>query len=422
MRLMIEPGPVEGSVPASPSKSYTHRAMTLGMMASGTTTIRRSLLSDDTLSTLGAIKQLGSRVLVKGDTCTIMGGRMECPQEPIDAGNSGTTLRLMTGVASILPCSTVLTGDESLRKRPMGPLIDALREMGVTCIPTQSEGCAPLMVKGPNRGRTAHIRGDVSSQFISSLLMSSPLKEVDTEIVLTTPLISSPYVDITIELMERFGVTCHPTQEGFFIEGGQRMEPVDMGIPGDFSSAAFPLVAGAMSGKVRVTGLTDRTCQGDRAILDILERFGASVRRGEGEIEVEPGEMVATEVDLSSCPDLFPIVAVLATSAEGASRLHGAKHLRHKESDRIRTTVDMLKDMGAKVEEREDGCIVEGPSRLRGAMIDPHKDHRILMAGTVAALVAEGHTTIQDGDCYAVSYPGFVEDMINLGSRIEVIE
>ncbi len=421
MRLTVNPGRVEGTVPASPSKSYTHRAMILGMMASGTTTINRALLSEDTLSTLGAVRQFGSRVLVKGDTCRIRGGSLECPRDPVDVGNSGTTIRLMTGVASLLPCNIVLTGDASIRRRPMGPLIDSLREMDVTCIPTQVEGHAPLMIRGPNRGRSTHIRGDVSSQFISSLLISSPLKEVDTEVTLTSPLISSPYVDITIELMRKFGAECETVESGYLVPGGQSYAPVTVDIPGDFSSAAFPLVAGAISGKVTVMGLTLQTMQGDRAILDILERFGARVKRKEKEVEVSPGDLEASDIDLSRSPDLFPIVAVLAANATGRSVLYGAKHLRHKESDRIRTTLDMLRSMGAKVEEREDGCVVDGPNRLRGANIDPHGDHRILMAAAVAALVAEGQTIIGDGDCYAVSYPGFVEDMVTLGARMEVV-
>jgi len=422
MRLIVRPGQVGGTVPASPSKSYTHRAMILGLMAPGTSVINRTLLSEDTLSTLAAVRQFGAKVLVKGDTVRIKGGNLHCPKEPVDAGNSGTTIRLMTGVASLMPCSSVLTGDESLKRRPMGPLIDALREMGVTVIPTLEEGQAPLMIRGPNRGRGTHIRGDVSSQFISSLILCSLLKDIDTEIILTTPLVSSPYVDITLELMEKFGGRCEETGEGYLIPGGQVLTPTTLDIPGDFSSAAFPLVAGAISGKVTVMGLTDQTKQGDRAILDILEAFGARVVRTEGEIEVSPGDLQGADIDLSGSPDLFPVVAVLAAHATGRSILHGAKHLRHKESDRIRTTVDMLREMGAKVEEREDGCVVEGPSDLRGARIDPHGDHRILMAATIAALKAKGKTIIGDGGCYAVSYPDFVKDMTNLGANIEVEE
>ncbi|NYT11497.1 MAG: 3-phosphoshikimate 1-carboxyvinyltransferase [Methanomassiliicoccales archaeon] len=422
MRLRVMPGDVEGAIPASPSKSYSHRVMILAMMAHGTSVLKRVLLSDDTLSTLNAVRQFGAKVLVKGDTCRIKGGHMECPDDPVDAGNSGTTIRLLTGVASLLPCTTVLTGDSSIRRRPMGPLIDALQEMGVTCIPTQAEGRAPLMVRGPNYGRRAHIRGDVSSQFISSLLICSPLKDVDTEIVLTSPLISSPYVDITVELMEQFGGEVEITEEGFKVSGGQIYMPATLEVPGDFSSAAFPLVTAALRGRVTVTGLTEKTKQGDKAILDILESFGAIVKRREREIEVCPSDLHGQEVDLSSCPDLFPVVAVLAACSTGRSVLCNASHLRHKESDRIRTTVDMLRKMGAKVEEREDGCIVEGPNRLRGAIIDPHGDHRILMAASVAALVAEGETIIGDGDCYAVSYPSFVQDMVTLGARIEVME
>lgn len=422
MKLRVRPSAVSGNLPASPSKSYTHRAMILGLLASGTTVLEKVLLSEDTLSTLNGIRMFGADVSVNGDTCVIEGGDLSCPEEAIDVGNSGTTLRLLTGVASLLPCTTLLTGDESIQRRPMGPLISALEELGAKCVSARGEGRPPILIRGPSQGGKTHIRGDVSSQFISSLLISSPVKNQDTEIILITPLKSRPYVDITVELMERFDVTCRETPTGFFVPGRQRYRPIKMTIPGDYSSAAFPLVAGALTGKVFVNGLEPQSKQGDRAILDILATFGARVEQKEGGVGTCMSGLKAADIDMGDTPDLFPIVAVLATQADGESRLYNAQHLRHKESDRIRTTVSFLRKMGADVEECDDGCVIRGPARLKGADIVSHGDHRILMAAAVAGLIAEGETLISDARCYAVSYPSFLQDMRALGADMEVID
>jgi len=222
--------------------------------------------------------------------------------------------------------------------------------------------------------------------------------------------------------MELFGCTCSVTGDGFHVPGGQRYEPRRFTIPGDFSSASFPLVAGALAGRATMTGLDQETRQGDRVILDIMREFGAGVHGTERGVDVTASELHGADVDLSDSPDLFPVVAVLATQASGSSRLYNAGHLRHKETDRIRTTVEFLRRMGAKIEEREDGCAIEGPVRLRGASVDPRGDHRILMSAVVAGIVAQGVTEIGDGECYAVSYPAFLQDMRNLGIEVEMIK
>jgi len=420
MRLRVTASNAEGSVLSSPSKSYTHRAMALALLAEGESVLRRPLLGEDTLATLDAVKAFGGSV-VKDGALRITGGPLRCPDDVIDARNSGTTIRLMAGVASLLPCITVLTGDESVRRRPMQPLIDALGMMGVRCESTRGNGLAPLVVKGPPLGRRTEIRGDVSSQFISSLLISSALKEVDTEIVLTTPLRSRPYVDITREMMARFGASCHPTPEGFMVQGGQRYRPQDYTVPGDFSSAAFPLAAGALTGKVTVRNLDPKDAQGDRAFLDILETLGAKVEWKGDELTCSSAELNGTEIDLGDAPDLFPMAAVMCAYAKGESRIFNASHVRLKESDRIAATAMFLRDMGADIEEKEDGCVIRGGRPLHGATVNAFNDHRILMAAAVAALRASGETIISDGDCHRISYPDFVSDMRSLGARMEMI-
>lgn len=418
MKLVVRPSSVQGTVTATPSKSLTHRAMVLAGLANGDSRLRGPLISGDTEATKRGMEQLGASFRQEGDDYIVRGGRLRAPAGPIDCANSGTTLRLLSGIASLLPYNVTLTGDASLQQRPMKPLLNALGEMGVQAISAHGNGSPPIIIRGPNKGRWTHIKGDISSQFISSLLISSALKDLDTEIVITTPLKSRPYVEITRDMMSYFGADTFETKNGYRVRGGQHYRPNNYAVPGDYSSAMFPLVAGAIAGKVSVAGLDPQDRQGDRAVLEILSRFGAKVTVTEREVTVEKGDLRGTEVDLADTPDAFPILAVLASQAVGESVLKNAQHLRFKESDRIATTVGFLRTMGADIEEREDGCVIRGPSRLKGRSIDPSGDHRIHMAATVAGLVAEGSTIVQ-GDCYTISYPRFVDDMKALGAKTE---
>jgi 3-phosphoshikimate 1-carboxyvinyltransferase len=292
----------------------------------------------------------------------------------------------------------------------------------VECASTRGNGLAPLIVKGPNKGSKCSIKGDVSSQFISSLLICSALKEVDTEVELTTPLKSRPYVEITMGMMRTFGARVEMNKRGFLVEGRQRYVAQSYRVPGDYSSAAFPLAAGALTAGVAVTGLDPEDKQGDRRIVDIMEEMGAEVRRGQSSLRVSKGRLQGITIDLADAPDLFPIAAVLGTQAKGRTEIVNAEHVRLKESDRIKATADFLKAMGAEVRETRDGCVVQGPSRLHGAIVDSLGDHRILMAAAVAAMVAQGTTSITEGDCYRISYPGFVEDMSALGANMRLVE
>jgi 3-phosphoshikimate 1-carboxyvinyltransferase len=394
--------------------------MMLALLSKGTSRLDNVLLGGDTLATLNAVRKLGGYVTFEGERCLIEGGNLICPDDIINADNSGTTIRMVAGIASLIPCYTVLTGDESIRRRPMQPLISALTELGAECRSTRGNGLAPLIVKGPNTGRETHIPGDISSQFISSLLISSPLKEVDTDIHITTDLKSRPYVEITMDMMSRFGTECSESDGTFHVPGGQSYRAQDYVVPGDFSSAAFPLAAGALAGRATIINLDPKDRQGDRTFIEILKSFGASVTQSEGAVTVGSAPLIGTQIDLADAPDLFPIVAVVATQARGVTTIFNAEHVRYKESDRISATVKFLKDMGAEVEEKQDGCHIRGPCRLKGAQVEPMADHRILMAAAVAALVAEGRTSIGDGDCFKISYPGFVRDMVSLGAKMEV--
>lgn len=414
--MRINPGEVGGTVTAPPSKSHTHRAIFLSSMADGESVVHAPLLSADTLSSCDAMRAFGARIEVDGTELIINGGGLDAKGGTIDVGNSGTTLRLLSGLASLFPQRTVIDGDSSLRTRPMGPLLQALTEMGAEC--SSNDGRPPVTIKGPLQGREVSIEGGISSQFISSLLLAGGLREGRTMVNIQGPMSSRPYVDITISMMGRFGAKVHTSPSSFTTDGGG-YHPHDYRVPGDFSSAAFPLVAGAIAGDVKVTGLDHEDLQGDRAILDILKAFGADVSIGEGWARARRGELSATDVDLGDTPDLFPIVSVLAANAEGTSRLFNAKHLRFKESDRIATSVAMLKVMGADVTATDDGCIVRGGRPLGGGTIETHGDHRIMMAGFIAGINGSRPTEIKCNDEHKVSYPLFLEHMGQLGVRAE---
>ncbi len=353
--------------------------------------------------------------------------RIECPvlhapSHEIDARNSGTTLRLLTGVVGLLPGTTVLTGDASLRKRPMGPLVDALRQLGAKARALGAEGRPPVEVTGPIRGGDVTVPGSVSSQFLSSLLIACPLAAAATHLHVTPPILSEPYVEITQTMVGCFGGRVEGAGTDLDIPAPQRYTPVDFAVPGDFSSAAFPLVAAAVAdGDVTVDGLDPALPQGDRRIVDILEAFGAEVLPEARGFRVRGRSLTAQTVDLGATPDLFPVLAVLATQANGVSRFLNGAQLRLKESDRIESTVAFLKAMGADVQAMPDGCIVSGPTRLSGARVDSLGDHRILMAAAVAGLVAKAPVEISDAEAFRVSYPAFLEDFRALGADLEVV-
>ena len=418
---MIRSSIASGTVTAPPSKSFTHRAMVLGALTRSRFSLKSPLMSDDTRATLEALQQMGAAVDVHPNYVRIHLEELKAPSEPVDARNSGTTIRLMTGLASLLPETTTLTGDASLTKRPMGPLMDALTQLGASCIYIGRPGRPPLRVNGPIDRPSAEVKGDVSSQFVSSLLVACTQKENDTDITVNGPITSRPYVDITLDMLERFGARVEETESGFQIPGRQSLKRESYAVPGDYSSAAFLLAAGAITGgKVAVRQLDEDSPQGDKAIVGLLEGFGAAVSREPHTATVGGGRLKGKTVDVRNIPDLFPILAVVGAVSEGKTVLEGGENLRLKESDRIESTTRFLQDMGASVLPKEDGCEIVGVPRLKGARVNTQGDHRILMAATIAALVSTTETVIEDDESYKISYPGFVRDLHQLGCRVEV--
>ncbi|MDR3206116.1 MAG: 3-phosphoshikimate 1-carboxyvinyltransferase [Candidatus Methanoplasma sp.] len=416
MRMSFGGGELHGRAAPPPSKSHTHRAVFLAAMADGRSRLSNVLLSEDTKATIRASEAMGASFECDGGSLVADGGNLHPPSGTVDAANSGTTMRIFSGLASMFDSRVRIDGDGSLRKRPMGPLLDALAQTGTEC--TSDGGRPPVTVKGPNRGGSVRIDGGVSSQFITSLLMASPMLPNDSEITVEGNTISEPYLNVTTHMMGLFGADVKKDGRIFRVRGGTGYRPYDYRIPADFSSAAFPLVAGALGGDVTVEGLDMNDPQGDKAIVDILKRAGADVSVDGGSVTVRRSSLSGLEIDIGGVPDLFPVLAVLLSTAKGGSRLYGAPQLRFKESDRIRTTEAMLRAIGADIAGTDDGCIIHGKPALKGGRIENEGDHRIMMAAAVASLVCESPVEMENAECCAVSYPSFPEEMKGLGMRV----
>jgi len=404
---MIEVTPISelsGKVKAPPSKSYTHRALFLSLLSKGRTKIENPLICTDTVATLTAVKSFGAKAewnFVESDG--------EVKPAKINAIESGTTARISIGISALAEGESIIDGKEALRRRPMMPLLKALNNLGIK---TQSkDGKLPVKVFGKEIKKShVTIEGNISSQFITALLFLGA--KVGLTIEVLGELVSKPYLEISLRTLRHANVRVEKEKNTFIVHEGIKAK--SFLIPGDYSSASFFLVAGAIFGKVRVENLDREDVQADKAIVELLKEFGAKVKIGKNYVEVEKEELIGQEVDCKDFPDLFPILAVLGAYSEGETILR-AKHLRYKESDRIRNMAVNLAKMHAKVKELSDGLLIRG-SKLRGAVLDPQGDHRIAMALTIASLGADGKSIILDEKCVEKSYPNFFDELRRLGA------
>jgi len=425
--LKVKPSKLAGEVRAPPSKSYTHRAFMIALLARGESKVINPLLSSDTEATIEAAKALGAEVTREDDIWRVLGTGSELKPRAdlIDVHNSGTTLRLMSAIAALSPKPVRLTGDESILKRPMGPLIDALAQLGAKARCEGARGRPPVVVGGGLDGGEVEITGAISSQFISALLLACPHAREDVELRVTEEFRSKPYVEITLELLDGARAKIKRSRDlmEFKIPGGQVFRAMDLEIPGDFSSAAFVLVAAALAGGVvRVSNLDVRSAQGDKRIVGLLREFGADVRVKGKVVEVSGAEQLSgIEADCGDNPDLVPALAVLGSLADGRTRLTNIPHLRYKETDRLRALRVELNKLGVRVEELPGELRIKGMERLKGASLHSYGDHRMAMALAVAGLVARGETIIDGAESISVSYPSFVGDMRRLGAKMELV-
>ena len=419
MRLLVERSAIGGAVRIPGSKSHTIRALTVATLAEGTSRIYEPLDSLDTQACLRVCRGLGARIRT-GDDWLVegTGGRPACPDDVLDVGNSGTTLYVTLAMAALGTGWCVFTGDEQIRARPAGPLLEALRALGAQAFSTRGNACAPLAVRGPLAGGKVAIACP-TSQYLTSLLLAAPLAGGDTEIEVLE-LNERPYVEMTLGWLDDQGIRCEREGlERFTVPGGQAYRPFERAIPADFSSATFFLCAAALCGsEVTVLGLEREDTQGDKAVVDHLAAMGAGVEWLDGGVRVRGGALEGGTFDLNATPDALPALAATACFASGETRLLHVPQARIKETDRLAVMREELTKMGGRVEELPDGLVIQGGG-LEGAAVDGRGDHRVVMALAVAGLAAEGRTEIATAESAAVTFPTFVELMNSLGARIE---
>ncbi len=423
VKLIVEPSSLKGRALIPASKSHTIRACIIGMLAEGTSVAINPLDSLDTRAGAKAAGALGADVKIEAGRWTFRGtgGKVRPPAVAIDTENSGTTLYFAMAVAALADQQVTLTGDASIRTRPAGPLIQCLNDLGAEARSTLGNGCAPITVRGPLAGGKTKLAA-VTSQYLSSLLIACPLAKGDTEIELTQ-LNEAPYIRMTLDWLRREGIRYETRDLKWFrIPGGQKYRAFERQIPGDFSSATFFLVAGAVvDGDVTLDGLDMADEQGDKAVVEMVRSMGAKVTVAGGGIRVERGTLAGREFDLNATPDALPAMAVAGALASGETRIVNVAQARVKETDRIAVMASELAKMGADISERPDGLVIRGRT-LHGAEVEGHDDHRVVMALAVAGLAAQGRTTIHGAECAAVTFPNFVQLMTSLGARMRTTD
>lgn len=411
-----------GEVSAPSSKAYTHRMLIAALLSHGESEILNPLICEDTMATLQAIKAFGAEVKIEENHWIVKGvTQPRAPSNLINCEESGATLRFMIPVAALANGPSTFVLGQSLRKRPVAPLLSSLRQLGVKLQQKRKEPIIKVYGGGLRGGRT-EIRGDISSQFISGLLFACPMAKHETEIKIVTPLESKSYVQMTLHTISKHGIKIYVSDDFTLIKipSNQIYSPHRSEVPGDFSSAAFLMAAAAItSSKVKLKNLDIHSIQGDRAIVDLLKQTGAKVRFSEEfTVEVEGNKLEGINVYAKDIPDLVPVCAAFACYANGTTRIYNVRRLRYKESDRLNSLREELKKMGAEIRVDKDCLIVKGPCNMHGSTINPHNDHRIAMACAIAALGATGETIIKNSECINKSYPRFFDDLRLLGANV----
>ena len=414
MERYLEPSEVNGEVKAPTSKSMTQRAIAAALLSNGQSIIHDPSYCDDSLAAMSIAVGLGARVEPEPDKLKITGSDT-LKENKLNCGESGLAIRMFSPIAALYSSKITMVGSTSLRKRPMNMIEQALNQLGAKC--RSSRGYLPVVISGPLKGGYCEIDGSVSSQLLTGLLMALPLATEDS-VIRVNNLKSKPYIDMTLQVLESFGINIiNNGYTDFIIKGRQKYKPREFTIEGDWSGAAFLLVAGAINGKISLTGLRHDSRQSDMAILDALRKAGARVKTAGDKTETEKSELRAFEFDASESPDLFPPLVALASYCEGTSRISGVSRLLHKESNRALTLKEEFGKMNINIKINDDVMLVTG-GEPKGAHVESHDDHRIAMAVAVAGLKAEGNVYIRDSQCVAKSYPMFFDDLRNLGALV----
>jgi len=414
MERYIDPSALNGNIKAPASKSMTQRAIAAALLADGESIIHNPSYCDDSLAAMSIAVGLGARVVPEPNELKISGSAV-LKEPKLNCGESGLAIRMFSPIAALYPVEIIMAGANSLKKRPMFMIEDALNQLGVRC--TSTDGFLPLTIQGPIKGGKCEIDGSVSSQLLTGLLMALPLATSDSEIKVSN-LKSKPYIDLTIEILKSFGVTVHNNEYKIFsIPGNQKYNPYNYTVEGDWSGGAFLLVAGAINGNLKIKGLSAESKQSDMAIINALERAGVEMKISSDQIDISRSDLKAFEFDATQSPDLFPPLVALASYCKGTSKIKGVTRLAYKESDRAKTLRDEFGKLNIKIEINDDVMSIQG-GKPQGARVESHDDHRIAMAVTVASLRADGRVYIRDSQCVAKSYPEFFDDLRSLGALI----
>ena len=421
MKCKVEKSKISGKVVCPPNKSYTHRAIFLASLAGNNSRVDNVLFSADTFATIEACKKFGAEIEIQNSSIIVKNPiKIDTKVSEIDAKNSGTTIRIAAGIASLFSQEISLTGDSSLKKRPMQPLLEALSSIGAQC--DSNDGKPPIKIKGKILGGDVKIPGNLSSQFISSLLITAPLTEHGINLDIQGNLVSKPYLDATIATMRKFGVTVQtliPYKK--YNIASQIYKTNVFTVPIDFSSLALILSAAVLNGEnISVKGNIGNLPQGDEVFIDFLEQLGVTVTIEEEEINIEsPQKLKGGKFDLSNSPDLLPPLAILSLKTLKPIEIVNVKHARLKETDRIAIISRELVKIGIKIQENEDGLVLDSTENLTGTELNAENDHRLFMAFCIAGMYI-GNCTITDPESVDVSYPNFVEEMNRLGAKIQV--
>ena len=404
MNVTINPRKLKGEVSVPPSKSVAHRLVIAAALSKGTSRVSNLSFSKDITATINAMRALGAQIDIDGDTAVIKGIEKAPEKAVIDCCESGSTLRFLIPVACALGVETTFSGQGKLPQRPITPYLDELPKHGVQF---DYNGTMPFTVRGRLTAGEYRVGGDVSSQFVTGLLFALSAMKGESSLVLTTPLQSRPYVDITAECLGKCGVSVKETDSGYSVKGGD-MGCFDAFVEGDYSQAAFFYVANSLGSDIDILGLDEKSSQGDKKIVEICREI----------VYNKSGGLRAFELDCSDIPDLVPILAVLASFCEGKSRISNVARLRIKESDRLEAVSQCLNALGGKVTAGADYLEIQGVQSLSGGTVDCYNDHRIAMAMAVAATRSTAPVTLIGAQCVEKSYPDFFQVYKNMGGDI----
>lgn len=417
MNIVIDPSPLEGEITAIPSKSVAHRMLICAALADTPTTLYIPQTSDDINATAGCLKALGAGVTVN-ETDYIINPLVKTENTPrLDCGESGSTLRFLLPVAAAVADRCGFDGHGRLPDRPLSELTDVMREHGVS-FDTEK---LPFTINGRLRDGIYCLPGNVSSQYITGLMLALPLCEGKSVIELTTPLESASYIDITLSVLKTFGIDIRCEENRYFIPGKQTFRsPGTLPVEGDWSNAAFFLTAAALNNKISMTGLNPDSAQGDRKIISLLKQLGAKVRQEKGRLSLTADRLKGCTIDIQDTPDLLPVLSVAAAWAEGKTTFINAARLRLKESDRLASSAAMIENLGGRAEAGEDYLTVYGTG-LTGGTVNSCNDHRIAMSAAIAATKCKKPVTILNAEAVRKSYPGFYNDYNQTGGKAYVL-